>query len=159
MKKKIVISFFIISFLFIHILINIVEAKYVFENIVNLEFKIEKPIIEINSEDSKIYSLDSGKLDYKFQIVNYDKEDNINRLNMEYYIEIVSNKLNLFNIKLVKDDKEVKLDKNKTEGFNLLKNEKQKDNYCLYVSLKDDCLENIDDNIKIKVYIYQKNEG
>ena len=159
MKKKIVISFFIISFLFIHILINIVEAKYVFENIVNLEFKIEKPIIEINSEDSKIYSLDSGKLDYKFQIVNYDKEDNINRLNMEYYIEIVSNKLNLFNIKLVKDDKEVKLDKNKTEGFNLLKNEKQEDNYCLYVSLKDDCLENIDDNIKIKVYIYQKNEG
>ena len=159
MKKKIVISFFIISFLFIHILINIVEAKYVFENIVNLEFKIEKPIIDINSEDSKIYSLDSGKLDYKFQIVNYDKEDNINRLNMEYYIEIVSNKLNLFNIKLVKDDKEVKLDKNKTEGFNLLKNEKQEDNYCLYVSLKDDCLENIDDNIKIKVYIYQKNEG
>lgn len=161
MIKKVLIVFLIVVLIFLHIGTNVVIAKYIFESLENLKFKVEKPVIEIVSDNNKNYTIDSNEVEYKFKILNYDKKENVNNLDIEYYIELISNKLNFFNIKLQTENEELKLENNKTKCFNLLKNEKKEDNFYLYIELKDNFKDdfdlNLEDSIQIKINFCQKN--
>lgn len=75
---------------------------------------------------------------------------------MEYYIEIVSNRLDILKFNLYKGEEKLELNNYKTDRIELAKQEKRLDEYHLEVYLIEDINENIDSSIQIKIHCNQK---
>ena len=132
-----------------------VFAKYSSEFINSISFQIEKPILEVSSDAEQEITITSNTAKYSFNVKNYNNEEQINNIDMKYYLEIVSDKLDMLKIHLYKGEEELKLEKYKTEEFKLKKSEKQLDEYHLEVILLDDANQNIDSSIQIKINCVQ----
>ena len=103
-------------------------------------------IININSIDNKIYN---------FKIKNYNNEEKISKLDIEYYIKIIVSE-NVF-IKVYKNNQEIKFKNGTTERFLLSKNLKQEDVYKIEILFSENSEQEIFDEIKMKIYYEQKN--
>ena len=93
-----------------------------------------------------------------YYMIDYDENEQITQVELEYYIEIISKKNDDINFKIYKEEKELNINNNKTEKFLLTKENKQRDNYKIEILLNKKISEDILQNVEIKVYSEQKNK-
>ena len=116
------------------------------------------PIIKLEGEQKLIINNNQENKVYNLAVKNYDENEQITQVELEYYIEIISKKNDDINFKIYKEEKELNINNNKTEKFLLTKENKQQDNYKIEILLNKKISEDILQNVEIKVYSEQKNK-
>ena len=154
MNKKLI---KIISIFLIVILINIsVIAKYYQEIIIENKTKILKPIIEIEEDEKiQINNITENTIEYRFSIKNYN-ENEVNKVNMVYRIEIINTFTNeniIFELYDENFNKKIELVGNKTEYIRL-PIEKFESKYKLILNLNNE--KNLNGKINIEIEVSQE---
>lgn len=149
----IVIIFLVI--LFTTFIVSFSFAKYI--TVVNGKIfgNIAKPVIELRGEESFIITSTAPQTLYEFEVRNYDENDNINEVKMQYYIEIISDN-NTILFQLYNGNEKIELESKKTKLINISKENKEVHKYRLNIIYNSSNLENIKDNIEIKIHSIQK---
>ncbi len=143
--KKTKILNFLVIILSVCILLfsNTSFAKGIAENIINISGNIEKPIISI-LEDEKVEIINIEDIYiYKFQVSNFDENQNINSISAEYSIEILRKYDNVSEYTLYIDDIEIEVINDKTEYFKLKTGEKESNYFRLEVKYNKDEIETV----------------
>lgn len=156
--SKIVLLLLIIFIILLGILIGISFSKYQSKLEGQAIAKIAKPIIEVRKEQSLLVTALVPKVSYIFEVRNF-KDDEINQIEMEYYIEIISNANEAINFKLYNEEKQITLNNNKTEKIKLEKEERKAHSYRLeiiYDKTKGEMEKDINENVEIKIHSIQK---
>lgn len=127
------------------------------------ETEIAKPILQVENGSSLEINNKNNKGIYEFKVKNYDEQGEKTDVDLEYYIEILDDDIENkgINIKLFKDEQEIKISENKTEKFILTKDQLKEDNYKLEITYDKNENTNMEDIIKqlqIKVHSEQKQE-
>ena len=150
-KEKIIILLIIIIIIFSKESLS----KYSKKISIDIDSEITEPIIEIE-DDPKVILNSSETKTFYFKVKNFNREDKINEVDLEYYIEFMTNITEEINYKIYKNDEEIKIENNKTEKNLLRSNIKQEDNYRIEISLNDIYLKEIKEEVKIRLYFEQK---
>ncbi len=157
-KNKIVILFLLILVILLGILVGISFSKYQSRLEGKAIANLAKPIIEVRKEQSLLLTALEPKASYVFEVRNF-KEDELNEIEMEYYIEIIANTDEAINFELYKGEEQIPLNKNKTEKICLTKDEKQTHSYRLeitYDKTKGEIGQDISQNVEVKIHSIQK---
>ena len=139
------------------ILSTISLGKYFNKTKINVNSGVAIPIIKLEGEQKLIINNNQENKVYNLAVKNYDENEQITQVELEYYIEIISKKNDDINFKIYKEEKELNINNNKTEKFLLTKENKQRDNYKIEILLNKKISEDILQNVEIKVYSEQKN--
>lgn len=160
LKQKKIQIILILAILFLVILAGISFAKYINKNIILSSTKIAKPVLElVNGSEIKINN-NNKEGEYQFKVKNYNRNNEITQVGLNYNIEIISNKDNSIKFELYKNNEQLQIIDNKTKNAILPQNEKQEDNYKLKViynenSNKEGAADLMQD-IQIKVHSEQE---
>lgn len=120
------------------------------------EAEVAKPILKVdNSPTIEIEKIDETYY-YNFIVKNYDETGNVTQIDLEYDIEIISDKNSIISYKLYKEEKEINFENNKTEKFLLSKNNKQEHHYKIQILCNKTDVQEIMNDIQIKVHSEQK---
>lgn len=156
--KKEIIKIIVVAFVLTIILSTISLGKYFNKTKINVNSGVAIPIIKLEGEQKLIINNNQENKVYNLAVKNYDENEQITQVELEYYIEIISKKNDDINFKIYKEEKELNINNNKTEKFLLTKENKQRDNYKIEILLNKKISEDILQNVKIKVYSEQKNK-
>lgn len=156
--KKEIIKIIVVAFVLTIILSTISLGKYFNKTKINVNSGVAIPIIKLEGKQKLIINNNQENKVYNLAVKNYDENEQITQIELEYYIEIISPKNDNINLKIYKEEKELNINNNKTEKFLLTKENKQQDNYKIEILLNKKMSENILQNIEIKVCSEQKNE-
>lgn len=156
--KKEIIKIILVAFVLTIILSTISLGKYFNKTKINVNSGVAIPIIKLEGEQKLIINNNQENKVYNLAVKNYDENEQITQVELEYYIEIISKKNDDINFKIYKEEKELNINNNKTEKFLLTKENKQRDNYKIEILLNKKISEDILQNVKIKVYSEQKNK-
>ena len=156
--KKEIIKIIVVAFVLTIILSTISLGKYFNKTKINVNSGVAIPIIKLEGEQKLIINNNQEKKVYNLAVKNYDENEQITQVELEYYIEIISKKNDDINFKIYKEEKELNINNNKTEKFLLTKENKQRDNYKIEILLNKKISEDILQNVEIKVYSEQKNK-
>ena len=156
--KKEIIKIIVVAFVLTIILSTISLGKYFNKTKINLNSGVAIPIIKLEGEQKLIINNNQENKVYNLAVKNYDENEQITQVELEYYIEIISKKNDDINFKIYKEEKELNINNNKTEKFLLTKENKQRDNYKIEILLNKKISEDILQNVEIKVYSEQKNK-
>ncbi len=156
--KKEIIKIIVVAFVLTIILSTISLGKYFNKTKINVNSGVAIPIIKLEGEQKLIINNNQGNKVYNLAVKNYDENEQITQVELEYYIEIISKKNDDINFKIYKEEKELNINNNKTEKFLLTKENKQQDNYKIEILLNKKISEDILQNVEIKVYSEQKNK-
>ncbi len=156
--KKEIIKIIVVAFVLTIILSTISLGKYFNKTKINVNSGVAIPIIKLEGEQKLIINNNQGNKVYNLAVKNYDENEQITQVELEYYIEIISKKNDDINFKIYKEEKELNINNNKTEKFLLTKENKQRDNYKIEILLNKKISEDILQNVEIKVYSEQKNK-
>ena len=155
--KKEIIKIILVAFVLTIILSTISLGKYFNKTKINVNSGVAIPIIKLEGEQKLIINNNQENKVYNIAVKNYDENEQITQVELEYYIEIISKKNDDINFKIYKEEKELNINNNKTEKFLLTKENKQRDNYKIEILLNKKISEDILQNVEIKVYSEQKN--
>ena len=155
--KKEIIKIIVVAFVLTIILSTISLGKYFNKTKINVNSGVAIPIIKLEGEQKLIINNNQENKVYNLAVKNYDENEQITQVELEYYIEIISKKNEDINFKIYKEEKELNINNNKTEKFLLTKENKQQDNYKIEILLNKKISEDILQNVEIKVYSEQKN--
>ncbi len=156
--KKEIIKIIVVAFVLTIILSTISLGKYFNKTKINVNSGVAIPIIKLEGEQKLIINNNQENKVYNLAVKNYDENEQITQVELEYYIEIISKKNDDINFKIYKEEKELNINNNKTEKFLLTKENKQRDNYKIEILLNKKISEDILQNVEIKVYSEQKNK-
>lgn len=156
--KKEIIKIILVAFVLTIILSTISLGKYFNKTKINVNSGVAIPIIKLEGEQKLIINNNQENKVYNLAVKNYDENEQITQVELEYYIEIISKKNDNINFKIYKEEKELNINNNKTEKFLLTKENKQRDNYKIEILLNKKISEDILQNVEIKVYSEQKNK-
>lgn len=156
--KKEIIKIIVVAFVLTIILSTISLGKYFNKAKINVNSGVAIPIIKLEGEQKLIINNNQENKVYNLAVKNYDENEQITQVELEYYIEIISKKNDDINFKIYKEEKELNINNNKTEKFLLTKENKQQDNYKIEILLNKKISEDILQNVEIKVYSEQKNK-
>lgn len=156
--KKEIIKIIVVAFVLTIILSTISLGKYFNKTKINVNSGVAIPIIKLEGEQKLIINNNQENKVYNLAVKNYDENEQITQVELEYYIEIISKKNEGINFKIYKEEKELNINNNKTEKFLLTKENKQQDNYKIEILLNKKISEDILQNVEIKVYSEQKNK-
>jgi len=156
--KKEIIKIIVVAFVLTIILSTISLGKYFNKTKINVNSGVAIPIIKLEGEQKLIINNNQENKVYNLAVKNYDENEQITQVELEYYIEIISKKNEDINFKIYKEEKELNINNNKTEKFLLTKENKQQDNYKIEILLNKKISEDILQNVEIKVYSEQKNK-
>lgn len=156
--KKEIIKIIVVAFVLTIILSTISLGKYFNKTKINVNSGVAIPIIKLEGEQKLIINNNQENKVYNLAVKNYDENEQITQVELEYYIEIISKKNDDINFKIYKEEKELNIINNKTEKFLLTKENKQQDNYKIEILLNKKISEDILQNVEIKVYSEQKNK-
>lgn len=156
--KKEIIKIILVAFVLTIILSTISLGKYFNKTKINVNSGVAIPIIKLEGEQKLIINNNQENKVYNLAVKNYDENEQITQVELEYYIEIISKKNDDINFKIYKEEKELNIINNKTEKFLLTKENKQQDNYKIEILLNKKISEDILQNVEIKVYSEQKNK-
>ena len=156
--KKEIIKIIVVAFVLTIILSTIILGKYFNKTKINVNSGVAIPIIKLEGEQKLIINNTQENKVYNLAVKNYDENEQITQIELEYYIEIISPKNDNINLKIYKEEKELNINNNKTEKFLLTKENKQQDNYKIEILLNKKISEDILQNVEIKVYSEQKNK-
>ena len=95
--------------------------------------QIANPVFEVRKEESLLLTAVAPKASYTFEVRNYD-DKNINEVDMEYYIEIVSNTDQSINFELFNGESKIPLINNKTNKIAINKENKEEHKYRLDIT-------------------------
>lgn len=154
--KKEIIKIIVVAFVLTIILSTISLGKYFNKTKINVNSGVAIPIIKLEGEQKLIINNNQENKVYNLAVKNYDENEQITQVELEYYIEIISKKNDDINFKIYKEKKELNINNNKTEKFLLTKENKQQDNYKIEILLNKKISEDILQNVEIKVYSEQK---
>ena len=156
-KGKIIVLILLILTILLGILVGISFSKYQNKLIGEAFANVAKTVLEVRREQSLLLTALAPKASYVFEVRNY-KEENLNEVEMEYYIEIISNTDEAINFTLYRGDEKISLSNNKTEKIKLTKEEKQIHSYRLEITYDktQGILEDINENVEIKIHSIQK---
>lgn len=139
-NKKIAIIFIIILFITFFIT-GTVFAKYVSKITGKGMAYIAKPIVELVGNNTLNLDISKENSKYYFEVKNYNEQNEITEVKMEYYIEIqIDNPENIkYEIYKINENKSEKIEmKNeKSRKFTLRVKEKQIDKYCIEINNKE----------------------
>ncbi len=155
--SKIFLLIFLLLLLLLGILIGISFAKYQSKVTGQGFASIAKPVLEIKKEQSLLLTAFAPKASYVFEVRNY-KEDELNQVDMEYYIEIISNTDESIQFALYQGNKQIPLTQNKTATIKLGKDQKQTHSYRLeitYDNTKGTLGKDINENVEVKIHSIQ----
>lgn len=155
--KKEIIKIIVVAFVLTIILSTISLGKYFNKTKINVNSGVAIPIIKLEGEQKLIINNNQENKVYNLAVKNYDENEQITQVELEYYIEIISKKNDDINFKIYKEETELNINNNKTEKFLLTKENKQRDNYKIEILLNKKISEDILQNVEIKVYSEQKN--
>ena len=156
--KKEIIKIIVVAFVLTIILSTISLGTYFNKTKINVNSGVAIPIIKLEGEQKLIINNNQENKVYNLAVKNYDENEQITQVELEYYIEIISKKNDDINFKIYKEEKELNINNNKTEKFLLTKENKQQDNYKIEILLNKKISEDILQNVEIKVYSEQKNK-
>ena len=156
--KKEIIKIIVVAFVLTIILSTISLGKYFNKTKINVNSGVAIPIIKLEGEQKLIINNNQENKVYNLAVKNYDENEQITQVELEYYIEIISKKNEDINFKIYKEEKELNINNNKTEKLLLTKENKQQDNYKIEILLNKKISEDILQNVEIKVYSEQKNK-
>lgn len=156
--KKEIIKIILVAFVLTIILSTISLGKYFNKTKINVNSGVAIPIIKLEGEQKLIINNNQENKVYNLAVKNYDENEQITQVELEYYIEIISKENDDINFKIYKEEKELNINNNKTEKFLLTKENKQQDNYKIEILLNKKISEDILQNVEIKVYSEQKNK-
>lgn len=156
--KKEIIKIIVVAFVLTIILSTISLGKYFNKTKINVNSGVAIPIIKLEGEQKLIINNNQENKVYNLAVKNYDENEQITQVELEYYIEIISKKNDDINFKIYKEKKELNINNNKQEKFLLTKKNKQQDNYKIEILLNKKISEDILQNVEIKVYSEQKNK-
>lgn len=157
-NKKVILFLLLLLVILFGILVGASLAKYQSKIEGEAFAKIAKPVLEVRREQSLLLTALAPKASYVFEVRNY-KEDELNQVEMEYYIEIISKTDEAINFSLYQGEKQIELKENKTEKIKLTKEEKQTHSYRLeitYDKAKGEVGKDINENVEIKIHSIQK---
>lgn len=157
-KLKIIVLILLFFTILLGILVGISFSKYQSKLTGEVFANIAKPVLEVRKEQSLLLTALAPKASYVFEIRNY-KEEELNQVEMEYFIEIISNTDESINFELYRGEEKIFLNNNKTEKIKLTKDEKQIHSYRLeitYDKLKGTLEKDINENVEVKIYSIQK---
>lgn len=120
--------------------------------------KIAEPIMVVDSSSKINMDCEKEKESYSFKVKNYKENNAITQVDLQYYIEILSQAEESISFKLYKNEEEIKLENNKTANMKLGKENLQEDCYqleILYDKEKNTTDKNILQEIQIKVHSEQ----
>lgn len=160
LKNKTIITILIGSIISIllGVLVGNSMAKYQEEKIIKVFANIAKPIVEVEKQETFKITNINPEASYVFEVRNYNEKE-ISEVEMEYYIEILSNTNEEIEFNLYKEEKEIALTNNKTETIYLTKENKDTHLYRLdikYNKEKDTSKGDISKDIEIKIHAIQK---
>lgn len=156
--KKEIIKIIVVAFVLTIILSTISLGKYFNKTKINVNSGVAIPIIKLEGEQKLIINNNQENKVYNLAVKNYDENEQITQVELEYYIEIISKENDDINFKIYKEEKELNINNNKTEKFLLTKENKQQDNYKIEILLNKKISEDILQNVEIKVYSEQRNK-
>ena len=148
--KKEIIKIIVVAFVLTIILSTISLGKYFNKTKINVNSGVAIPIIKLEGEQKLIINNNQENKVYNLAVKNYDENEQITQVELEYYIEIISKKNDDINFKIYKEKKELNINNNKTEKFLLTKENKQQDNYKIEILLNKKISEDILQNVEIK---------
>lgn len=154
--KKEIIKIIVVAFVLTIILSTISLGKYFNKTKINVNSGVAIPIIKLEGEQKLIINNNQENKVYNLAVKNYDENEQITQVELEYYIEIISKKNDDINFKIYKEEKELNINNNKNREILLTKENKQRDNYKIEILLNKKISEDILQNIEIKVYSEQK---
>lgn len=157
-KHKIAMLLCILFIILLGILVGISFSKYQEKIMGKGMADIAKPVLEVRREQSLMITAMQPKAVYQFEVRNY-QEDELNEIEMEYYIEIISLADESIQFALYQGEKQIPLQSNKTERIKLTKEEKEIHSYRLeitYDKTKGVKKEDINSNVEIKIHSIQK---
>lgn len=157
-KSKVIVFILLIFTILSGVLVGISFSKYQSKIIGQAFANIAKPVLEVRREQSLLLTALAPKASYVFEVRNY-KEDELNQVEMEYYIEIISNTDEAIKFELYRGEENIPLNNNKTEKIKLTKEEKQTHSYRLeitYDKSKGVIGKDISENVEIKIHSIQK---
>ena len=126
---------------------------------VNTNTQIAKPIMIVENNPSIDITTIKNTGYYDFKIKNYNEQNETNKIELKYWIEIISKYNETISFKIYKDNEEIPLENNKTGEIQLEKNQKQDQNYRLeiiYDKTKSTSTEEIIQDVQIKVHSEQE---
>ena len=157
-KNKLWLALIILMIILLGILVGISFSKYQEKIIGKGIASIAKPILEVRREQSLNITALKPKAAYTFEVRNYVEEE-LNEVEMEYYIEIISKTDESIEFTLYQGEKQIPLMANKTETIKLAKEEKEIHSYRLeitYDKAKNTIQEDLNTNVEIKIHSIQK---
>ena len=156
MKKEKII--FLLIVIIVTLFSGISLGKYLSKTHIEVKSEIAKPIIKMEGDPILNISEVRRNEIYQFMIKNYNEMNQITQVDLEYYIEIISEKNPNIHFKVYKEDKEVKIDNQKTEKFLLQKEKMQEDHYKIEILWDEFSALEVIQDIRIKVSSEQKNK-
>ena len=90
--KKEIIKIIVVAFVLTIILSTISLGKYFNKTKINVNSGVAIPIIKLEGEQKLIINNNQGNKVYNIAVKNYDENEQITQVELEYYIEIISKK-------------------------------------------------------------------
>lgn len=125
---------------------------------VNATTQIAKPIMIVENNPTIDITTIKNTGYYDFKVKNYNEENQVNQIELKYWIEIISKYDETISFKMYKNNQEIPLLNNKTQEIQLTKNQKEEQNYRLeiiYDKTKSTSTEEIIQDVQIKVHSEQ----
>ena len=160
-KKKYLFLFIFIFIVLILFLSGYSFGKSFFSTFISSSGKVANPIIIVDSSEKLNINNESKKGIYEFVVKNFDELGNVNEVNMEYQIELIfkdlsnKNSVSKFNIKVFKNDSEIKIVDNKSDQFFMNNSNPQEDRFKVIIDCSNLSAEEFMDSLQIKVHSNQ----
>ena len=127
-RKKLIIIM-IIALIIILFFIGFSFGKTYSKTDIQGSSEIAKPIMKVENSSKINITNQNQEGIYEFKIKNFEDENNITSVEMEYYIEILTDISDLIEIELYKNDQLIEIENNRTKTFNMVKDIEQEDKY------------------------------
>ena len=156
--RKVIVIMILAIFIIMVLFSETSFSKYFSKTNLEIESEIAKPILEIEGDTTLNINTVKEKETYILKVKNYDETNKITEVDLEYYIEIMPKDNENTKFKIYKEDRELNMYENKTEKFLLTREKAQEDNYKIEILLNNISVQEIVQNIEVKVHAEQKNK-
>ena len=157
-KKKLLNSIIILS-IFIVLFSGCALAKNMEK--IDLKYKMEyaQPIIDFEGGEPLEITNENNQGTYQFKVKNYNEQQKLTDLDLNYYIEILDNNNELFEYKLYLNNEEIEFKNKRTGTIKLQKENEEEHLYKLEILYKKENVNTetkIQQEIKIKIHAEQE---
>lgn len=131
-------------------------GKYFSKTNIEIESEIARPILKVEGDTRLNINKVKENETYNLKIKNYDENNKVTEVDLEYFIEILPKENEIIKFEIYKEDRKINMYENKTEKFLLTREKMQDDNYKIEILLNNISVQELVQNIEIRVHAEQK---